>query len=309
MSDNSVAVTYKPKGVPDGAAAGYARTYASTIKEYDLLERGEEQELARRWHERADQRAADALVKSHLRFAARVARGYQGYGLPLADLIAEANLGLVMAAARFEPDHGSRFSTYALWWIKAAIHEYILRSWSLVRIGTTSAQRKLFFGLRREMRKFTRHGEGLTTDTISAVAEALNVTPRDVIEMNSRLSGDLSLNVPISGDGESIEWEAMLADESPDAETIVAEHDETTQRAKAVRAALRVLNERERRIFQARRLSEDPPSLDQLGRELSISNERVRQIEVRAFEKVKRAASEILMGRGASGLTALPVHA
>src|ERR1700758_1619915 len=148
MSDNGLVVAYGPLGAPDGAA-GYAKAYASTIKGYDLLERGQEQELARRWHERRDQRASDALVTSHLRLAARVARGYQGYGLPLADLIAEGNLGLVMAAARFKPDHGSRFSTYALWWIKAAIHEYILRSWSLVRIGTTSAQRKLFFGLRR----------------------------------------------------------------------------------------------------------------------------------------------------------------
>jgi RNA polymerase sigma-32 factor len=309
MSDNSVAVAYKPLAVADGAA-GYARAYASTIKQYDLLERGQEQELARRWHERHDQRASDALIKSHLRLAARVARGYQGYGLPLADLIAEANLGLVMAAARFKPDHGARFSTYAVWWVRAAIHEYILRSWSLVRIGTTSAQRKLFFGLKREMRKFERKGSGLTPDTIEAVAAALRVTPRDVIEMNSRLSGDLSLNTPVSDDGQAIEWEVTLADESPDAETVVAEHDETAQRARAVRTALRVLNERERRVFEARRLSEDPPSLEQLGRELSISNERVRQIEVRAFEKVKRAASEILMGGGCSHLSAaLPAHA
>ncbi|WP_024514421.1 RNA polymerase factor sigma-32 [Bradyrhizobium sp. Tv2a-2] len=309
MSDNSVAVAYKPPSAPDGAA-GYARGYASIIKQYDLLERGQEQELARRWQDRRDQRASDALVESHLRLAARVARSYQGYGLPLADLIAEANLGLVMAAARFKPDHGARFSTYAVWWVKAAIRDYILRSWSLVRIGTTSAQRKLFFGLRREMRKFARNGSGLTPATVEAVAAALKVTPRDVIEMNSRLSGDLSLNAPVSDDGQAIEWEATLADESPDAETIVAEHDQTTQRARAVRNALCVLNERERRVFEARRLSEDPPSLEQLGRELSISNERVRQIEVRAFEKVKRAASEILMDRAGSGLpAALPAHA
>lgn len=303
MPDNSVAVAYKPSDLSNGPG-GYAKAYASTIHQYDLVERGEEQELARRWHEYRDQRATDALVKSHLRLAARVARSYQGYGLPLADLIAEANLGLVIAASRFEPDHGSRFSTYALWWIKAAIHDYILRSWSLVKIGTTSAQRKLFFGLRREMRKFARPGSGLTPDVIDAVAEALKVAPRDVIEMDNRLSGDLSLNMPVSDDGQTTEWEAMLADESPSAETIIAEHDESMQRAKALRAALRVLSERERRVFEARRLTEEPPSLEQLGREMSISNERVRQIEIRAFEKVKRAATELLMGKNGSRLAA-----
>jgi RNA polymerase sigma-32 factor len=305
MPDNSVAV--KQLGLPDGDA-GYAKTYASTIKQFDLLERRQEQELARRWHDDRDRHATDALVKSHLRLAARMARGYQGYGLPLADLIAEANLGLVIAATRFEPDHGSRFSSYALWWIKAAIHDYILRSWSLVKIGTTSAQRRLFFGLRREMRKFA--AATLTPDTIDAVAERLKVAPRDVIEMDSRLSGDLSLNMPVSDDGQTTEWEAMLADESPDAETMVADHDEHRQRARALHAALHVLSERERRVFEARRLSEDPPSLEQLGREMSISNERVRQIECRAFEKVKRAATEQLMSKAkARPSVLLPEHA
>jgi RNA polymerase sigma-32 factor len=305
MPDNSMAV--RQLGLPDGDA-GYAKTYASTIKQFDLLERRQEQELARRWHDDRDRHATDALVKSHLRLAARMARGYQGYGLPLADLIAEANLGLVIAATRFEPDHGSRFSSYALWWIKAAIHDYILRSWSLVKIGTTSAQRRLFFGLRREMRKFA--AATLTPDTIDAVAERLKVAPRDVIEMDSRLSGDLSLNMPVSDDGQTTEWEAMLADESPDAETMVADHDEHRQRAEALHTALRVLSERERRVFEARRLSEDPPSLEQLGREMSISNERVRQIECRAFEKVKRAATEQLMSKAkARPSVLLPEHA
>lgn len=303
MPVNSVVVADKPLDVAD-RAGGYAKGYASTIKRYDLLERGQEQELARRWQERRDRAATDALVTSHLRLAARTARRYRGYGLPLADLIAEANLGLVIAASRFEAGRGSRFSTYALWWIKAAIHDYILRSWSLVKIGTTSAQRKLFFGLRREMRKVAGTARALTPETIEAVARELEVSPRDVIEMDCRLTGDLSLNTPISDDGQTTDWEAMLVDESPDAETIVGDHDERTQRAEALRAALGVLSERERRVFEARRLTEEPPSLEALGREMSISNERVRQIEVRAFEKVRRAANEHLARKDGARLTA-----
>jgi RNA polymerase sigma-32 factor len=207
-------------------ARGYAHGYVSTIQQFDLLERGEEQELAQRWQEHKVRRATDVLVTSHLRLAAKVARRYQGYGLPLADLVAEANLGLVIAASRFEPDQGSRFSTYALWWIKAAIHDYILRSRSLVKTGTTSAQRKLFFGLRREMRKFAGDTASLTPETAEAVARPLEVTPRDVIEMDARLAGDLSLNTPAYYDGPKTEWEAMLVDDTPDAEAIVEEHDE-----------------------------------------------------------------------------------
>jgi RNA polymerase sigma-32 factor len=302
MPVKSVAVADKTLDVPD-RAGGYAKSYASTIMRYDLLERGQEQELARRWHERRDRVATDALVTSHLRLAARVARRYRGYGLPLSDLIAEANLGLVIAASRFEAGRGSRFSTYALWWIKAAIHDYILRSWSLVKIGTTSAQRKLFFGLRREMRKFAGTTSGLTPETVEAVARELEVSPRDVIEMDRRLTGDLSLNTPITDDGQTTEWEAMLVDESPDAETIVGDHDERALRSEALHAALGVLSERERRVLEARRLAEDPPSLEALGREMSISNERVRQIEARAFEKVKRAAGEHLTRKAAARLT------
>jgi len=279
---------------PRGRSRGYIDGYAAIIKRFGLLEQAQEQQLARRWQEKRDQRAADALVTSHLRLAAKVARGYQGYGLPLADLIAEANLGLVIAASRFQPDHGSRFSTYALWWIKATIHDHILRSWSLVKIGTTSTQRKLFFRLRREIRKFAGNTDVLTPDTVEAVARELEVTARDVIEMDSRLAGDLSLNAPVNQDGQTTEWEAMLVDDSPDPEGIVGEEDERMQRTKAVQAALGELTERERRIFEARRLSEHPPTLDELGRELSISSERVRQIETSAFAKVRRAATEYL---------------
>lgn len=268
---------------------GYFGGYTAAINRYKMLERGQEQQLARRWHEQRDRRATDALVTSHLRLAAKVARGYRGYGLPLADIVAEANLGLVIAASRFEPDHGSRFSTYALWWIKATIHDYILRSWSLVKIGTTAAQRKLFFRLRREMRKLAGEAKGLSPETAAAIAQKFEVTPGDVIEMDARLNGDLSLNVPVNSDAGTMEWEDTLVDSAPDAETIVAEYDEATQQQSALRAALAVLTVRERRVFVARRLTEDAPTLEELGRTMSISSERVRQLETRAFARVKRA--------------------
>ena len=267
--------------------------YAALIKRYGLLEPAREQQLAQRWQQYRDRRATDALVTSHLRLAAKVARRYQRYDLPLADLIGEANLGLVIAASHFEPGRGARFSTYALWWIKAAIHDYILRSRSLVKIGTTAAQRKLFFGLRRAMIKFGGDKTGLTPQVAEAVARELAVPVREVIEMSSRLAGDLSLNATVDDDGPT-EWEAMLVDQSPNAEAIVVEQDEGSHKARALRSALGVLTPRERRVFEARRLREDPPSLEELGRELSISGERVRQIESSAFEKVRRAATRRL---------------
>jgi RNA polymerase sigma-32 factor len=273
-----------------GRSHALADEYASLIKRYALLEPTREQQLARRWQEHRDRSATDALVTSHLRLAAKVARRYQRYDLPLADLIGEANLGLVIAASHFEPGHGARFSTYALWWIKAAIHDYILRSRSLVKIGTTAAQRKLFFGFRRAMSKFGGDRTGLTQEVAEAVARELAVPLREVIEMSSRLAGDVSLNAPVSDDGPT-EWEAMLVDHSPNAETIVAEQDESAQQARVLHSALDVLTARERRIFEARRLSANPPSLEELGRELSISGERVRQLENLGFEKVRRAAT------------------
>jgi RNA polymerase sigma-32 factor len=274
----------------EGGSRALVDEYASLIKRYALLEPAREQQLARRWQEHRDRRATDALVTSHLRLAAKVARRYQRYDLPLADLIGEANLGLVIAASHFEPGRGARFSTYALWWIKAAIHDYILRSRSLVKIGTTSAQRKLFFGFRRAMSKLGGDRAGLTQEVAEAVARELVVPLREVIEMSSRLTGDVSLNAPVGDDGPT-EWEAMLVDQSPNAEAIVAEQDESAQQARALHSALDVLTDRERRVFEARRLSEDPPSLEDLGLELSISGERVRQIEALAFEKIKRAAT------------------
>ena len=273
--------------VPKGNFNGYA----AAIRRFKLLERGQEQQLARRWQEQRDRGATDALVTSHLRLAAKVARRYQGYGLPLADIVAEANLGLVIAASRFEPGHGSRFSTYALWWIKATIHDYILRSWSLVKIGTTSAQRKLFFKLRREVQKFAKGATVLSPETVAAVAESLQVSPRDVVDMDGRLAGDLSLNTPVTNDEGAVEWGDMLVDKAPDAEAIVAEHDESSRQENALHAALDVLTERERRVFAARRLTEDPPTLEQLGREMAISSERVRQIELIIFSTLASSRS------------------
>jgi len=280
---------------PQRSASG---GYAGAIKRFEMLEQEREQQLARRWQERGDREAADALITSHLRLAAKVAKGYQGYGLPLADIISEANLGLVVAASRFEAGRGSRFSTYAQWWIKAAIHEYILRSWSLVRIGTTAAQKKLFFRLRREMTKLAAETSHLTPELAEAIAKRLEVTPRDVVAMDRRLNGDLSLNRPVSGENETVEWQSTLVDPSPTPEVILSEYDETTHQAGALRAALETLTPRERLVFEARRLSENPPTLDALARELSISNERVRQIETGAFVKVKRVARKHLRPDG-----------
>lgn len=280
----------RPVATPDAAVpAPFLSAYSAAIRRYDLLEPGQEQQLARRWQETRDRSASDALVTSHLRLAAKLARGYKGYGLPLVDLIAEANLGLVIAASRFEPGRGARFSTYAVWWIKAAIHEYILRSWSLVKIGTTAAQKKLFFRLRSEIRKATGSVMvALTPDVAELIAGKLEVTAREVIEMDARLNGDMSLNARVGDEESGTELEALLVDGALDAETVLAAHQQTEERAKALRVALGGLAARERRVFEARRLTECPVTLDQLARELSISSERVRQIEMRAFAKVKR---------------------
>ncbi|QIO31823.1 RNA polymerase sigma factor RpoH [Bradyrhizobium sp. 1(2017)] len=281
------------------APVPFLSAYAMAIKRYELLEPGQEQQLARRWQETRDERAANALVTSHLRIAAKVARGYKGYGLPLVDLIAEANLGLVIAASRFEPDRGARFSTYAVPWIKASIHAYILRSWSLVKIGTTAAQKKLFFRLRGEMRKAMGGAMArLTPDVATVIAERLEVTAREVMEMDARLNGDMSLNARVGGEEDGAEWETLLVDDAVDAETVLADREQTERRSSALRAALGGLTARERHVLEARRLADHPVTLDQLGVELSISSERVRQIEIRAFAKVRRAV--ILAARDAA---------
>src|SRR5262249_10711771 len=265
--------------------------YLEEVRRVPMLEPHEEYMLAKRWREHGDHGAAHQLVNSHLRLVARIARGHRGYGLPISELISEGNVGLMQAIKRFEPDKGFRLATYATWWIKAAIQEYILRSWSLVKMGTTVNQKKLFFNLRKAKNKITVLDEGdMRPDEVKIIARQLGVTQTDVIHMNRRLGGgDASLNAPIREDGNSGEWQDWLIDEVCDQETRLVEDEESDNRRKALGEALSVLNERERRIFEARRLADDPITLEDLAAEFGVSRERVRQIEVRAFEKVQKS--------------------
>jgi RNA polymerase sigma-32 factor len=246
--------------------------------------------LAKSWREHGDRDAAHRLVTSHLRLVAKIAMGYRGYGLPISEVISEGNVGLMQAVKRFEPDKGFRLATYAMWWIKAAIQEYILRSWSLVKMGTTANQKKLFFNLRKAKSRISALEEGdLRPDQVKLIAKRLGVTEQDVVDMNRRLGGDVSLNSPIRDEGDSGEWQDWLVDESASQESRLAESEEADNRRKALGEALTVLNERERRIFEARRLVDEPITLEELADEFGVSRERVRQIEVRAFEKVQKA--------------------
>jgi RNA polymerase sigma-32 factor len=264
--------------------------YLEEIRRFPMLEPHEEYMLAKRWREHGDHEAAHKLVNSHLRLVARIARGHRGYGLPISEVISEGNVGLMQAIKRFEPDKGFRFATYATWWIKAAIQEYILRSWSLVKMGTTANQKKLFFNLRKAKSKITVLDDGdMRLDQVKIIARRIGVTETDVIYMNRRLSGDASLNAAIREDGDSGEWQDWLVDESPDQETTLAASEEFDNRRKTLSDALTVLNERERRIFETRRLAEEKITLAELAEEFGVSRERVRQIEVRAFEKVQNA--------------------
>jgi RNA polymerase sigma-32 factor len=269
-------------------SAGTTR-YLEEIRRFPMLEAEEESVLAKRWREHGDAHAAHKLVTSHLRLAAKIAVGYRGYGLPISEVISEGNVGLMQAAKRFDPQKGFRFATYAMWWIKAAIQEYILRSWSLVKMGTTANQKKLFFNLRKAKSKISALEEGdLRPDQVKLIAKRLGVTEQDVVDMNRRLSGDVSLNAPIRDDGDSGEWQDWLVDEVSDQETRLVEDEESDNRKKALGEALSVLGQRERRIFEARQLADDPMTLEDLAVEFGISRERVRQIEVRAFQKVQR---------------------
>jgi RNA polymerase sigma-32 factor len=271
------------------AESGLTR-YLEEIRRFPMLEPQDEYMLAKRWREHGDRDAAHKLVTSHLRLVAKIAMGYRGYGLPISEVISEGNVGLMQAVKRFEPEKGFRLATYAMWWIKAAIQEYILRSWSLVKMGTTANQKKLFFNLRKAKSKISALEEGdLRPDQVKLIAKRLGVTEQDVVDMNRRLGGDVSLNAPIREDGDSGEWQDWLVDEVSDQETRLADSEESDNRRKALGEALSVLNERERRIFEARRLADDPITLEDLAAEFGVSRERVRQIEVRAFEKVQRA--------------------
>ena len=264
--------------------------YLEQIRRFPMLDRQEEYMLAKRWREDGDRGAAQKLVTSHLRLVAKIAKDYRGYSLPIADLISEGHVGLIQAVERFEPEKGFRFATYAVWWIKAAIQEYILRSWSLVKMGTSANQKKLFFHLRKAKSKISVLDEGdMRPDQVKLIAKRLGVAEHAVIDMNRRLGGDASLNTPIREDGDSSEWQDWLMDESPDQETTLAASDEFDNRRKALSDVLGVLNGRDRRIFEGRRLAEDPITLGELAEEFGVSRERVRQIEVRAFEKVQKA--------------------
>jgi RNA polymerase sigma-32 factor len=269
--------------------------YLAEIRKFPMLEPQEEYMLAKRWREHDDRDAAHKLVTSHLRLVAKIAMGYRGYGLPISEVVSEGNVGLMQAVKRFEPEKGFRLATYAMWWIKASIQEYILRSWSLVKMGTTANQKKLFFNLRKAKSKISALEEGdMHPDQVKQIATRLGVTEQDVIDMNRRLGGDASLNAPIRDDGEPGEWQDWLVDTSPNQEAIMAESEEFDHRRNALVGAMGVLNDRERRIFEARRLADDPMTLEDLAAEFGVSRERVRQIEVRAFEKVQAAVKNAI---------------
>jgi len=284
--------------MPAIADGGLAH-YLAEIRRFPMLEPQQEYMLAKRWREHEDPKAAQELITSHLRLVAKIAMGYRGYGLPIGEIISEGNVGLMQAVKRFEPDRGFRLATYAMWWIRASIQEYILRSWSLVKMGTTASQKKLFFNLRKAKSRISAYEEGdLKPENVEKIATRLGVSKQDVIDMNRRMGGDASLNAPLREEGEG-EWQDWLVDDSTSQEANLVQQEESDNRLGALRAALSVLNERERRIFEARRLVDDPVTLEDLSEEFGISRERVRQIEVRAFEKVQKAVQN--SARAATG--------
>jgi RNA polymerase sigma-32 factor len=286
--------------LPVLASEGGLSRYLTEIRKFPMLEPSQEFMLAKRWTEHGDREAAHQLVTSHLRLVAKIAMGYRGYGLPISEVVSEGNVGLMQAVKRFDPDKGFRLATYAMWWIKAAIQEYILRSWSLVKMGTTANQKKLFFNLRKAKGQISALDEGdLRPEHVSQIATKLGVTEQDVVDMNRRLGGDMSLNAPLREEGEG-EWQDWLVDTSASQESVLAAEQEGQNRLAALRDALGVLNPRERRIFEARRLADDPITLEDLSGEFGVSRERVRQIEVRAFEKVQEAVKKNLAVREAA---------
>ena len=281
--------------------------YLDEIRRFPMLEAEEEFTLAKEWREQGQIESAHKLVTSHLRLVAKIAMGYRGYGLPINEIISEGNVGLMQAVKRFDPDRGFRLATYAMWWIRAAIQEYILHSWSLVKMGTTAAQKKLFFNLRKLKGQMQAIEDGdLPPETVKAIADRLDVTEEDVISMNRRLSGgDHSLNVPLRADGDS-DWQDWLVDDSQSQETTVADADEHDHRMSLLHRAMDVLNERERHILTERRLKEEPSTLEELSHVYDISRERVRQIEVRAFEKLQKQMKALEAEQAIAMAQALP---
>jgi RNA polymerase sigma-32 factor len=287
--------------LPVLSAEGGLSLYLQEIRKFPMLEPDEEFMLAKRYKEHEDPGAAQRLITSHLRLVAKIAMGYRGYGLPISEVISEGNVGLMHAVKRFEPDKGFRLATYAMWWIRAAIQEYVLRSWSLVKIGTTAAQKRLFFNLRKVKGQIAALDDGnLHPDQIKQIATTLQVSEADVVSMNQRLTGDASLNAPMRADeGSSSEWQDWLVDDTPDQETSLGESEEFSERMGLLKDAMGDLNEREKAIFQARRLRDNPATLEELAQEYNVSRERIRQIEVRAFEKVQEAVQHAARERAA----------
>jgi RNA polymerase sigma-32 factor len=292
------------RGLPSLQSEGGLSRYLSEIRKFPLLQPEEEYMFAKRWKEHEDPEAARRLVTSHLRLVAKIAMGYRGYGLPVSEIVAEGNVGLMQAVKRFEPDKGFRLATYAMWWIRAAIQEYILRSWSLVKMGTTAAQKKLFFNLRKAKNKIEAIEEGdMTPEHVATIADQLGVTESEVVSMNRRLSApDSSLNAPLRSDSES-EWQDWIADDTMDQETRVAEREELGERHDLLTGALGELTDREREIIQARRLQDDPATLEELSQKYGVSRERVRQIEVRAFEKLQTQMKRALVEKRSHSLS------
>ena len=287
--------------LPAPSPEGGLNRYLQEIRKFPMLEQEQEYMLAKRWVEDQDTDAAHQLVTSHLRLAAKIAMGYRGYGLPQAEVISEANVGLMQAVKRFDPEKGFRLATYAMWWIRASIQEYILRSWSLVKLGTTSAQKKLFFNLRKAKARIGALEDGdLRPEHVEKIAHDLNVSEEEVISMNRRLSGgDASLNATISADGEgAAEWQDWLEDEDADQASDYAESDELNIRREMMAEAMDVLNEREQDILTQRRLMDGPVTLEELSGQYGVSRERIRQIEVRAFEKLQKKMQELAKAKG-----------
>ncbi|MFD2263708.1 RNA polymerase sigma factor RpoH [Lacibacterium aquatile] len=283
--------------LPAIGSEGNLTRYLQEIRKFPMLTVDEEFTLAREWRDKEDVEAAHKMVTSHLRLVAKIAMGYRGYGLPVSELISEGNIGMMQAVKRFDPDKGFRLATYAMWWIRAAIQEYILHSWSLVKIGTTAAQKKLFFNLRRLKGQMQAIDDGdLSPEQVQKIATDLNVPEQDVVSMNRRLAApDHSLNAPMRVDGEG-EWQDWLVDDSESQETVLADQEESSKRSHLLANAMKGLNERERHILNERRLRDEPTTLEELSQHYNISRERVRQIEVRAFEKLQKAVRDAAIG-------------
>ena len=281
----------KASNLPVLSGESGLQRYLQEIRKFPMLQPDEEYTLAKNWRDNEDRDAAHKLVTSHLRLVAKIAMGYRGYGLPVSEVISEGNVGLMQAVKRFEPERGFRLATYAMWWIKASIQEYVLRSWSLVKMGTTASQKKLFFKLRKVKGQIQALEDGdLRPDQVTEIATRLGVPEKDVVSMNRRLGGDASLNAPLSKDGESGgEWQDWLVDDTETPDVAYEQSEEHDMRSKLLHQAMNGLNERERRIFEARRMSEDPLTLEDLSQEFDVSRERIRQIEVKAYEKVEKA--------------------